>query len=63
MTALANYAKYSGRYDEWITLRQRHGLKWSSSQSLQSFDKFFNEDLNYDTMLKAIKEMITKIPL
>jgi hypothetical protein len=63
MSALANLSKFQGRYNEWLQLRQRYNMKWSKTDSLQSFNRFFNEDeLNFDTMLQRIKEMIAKTP-
>jgi hypothetical protein len=60
MTALANLAKYTGRYDQWLQIRHRYNMKWSKGDSIQSFERFFNDELNYDTMLQRIKEMIDK---
>jgi intergrase/recombinase len=62
MSALANLAKYTGRYDEWLQLRHRYNLKWSKTESLQHFYRFFNDDLSFETMLQAIKQMIAKTP-
>jgi hypothetical protein len=61
MHALANFAKYTGRYDVWLQIRQRYNLRWTSgNESLQSFERFFNDELNYDSMLQRVKEMIAK---
>jgi hypothetical protein len=62
MTALANLAKYQGRYDQFLQLRQRYSLKWSKGDSMQSFARFFNESLDFDTMLQRIKEMMRLLP-
>ena len=61
MTALANYAKFTGRYDQFLQIRQRYNLKWSKGDSIQAFQRFFNEELTFDTMLQAIRKMIEKI--
>jgi integrase len=63
MTALANLAKYTGRYDVGLQLRQRYNLKWSKGDSIESFERFFEDGLNYDVMLQQIREMIQKLPL
>jgi hypothetical protein len=61
MKTLSSLAKYTGQYDRWLQLRQRYNLKWANENAnLQSFERFFNEGLNYDTMLQRIKEMIAK---
>ena len=62
MTALANLAKYQGQYDKFLQLRQRYNLKWSKGDSMQSFQRFFNEQLSFDVMLQRIKEMIRLLP-
>ena len=63
MAALANLAKYLGKYDEWLKIRQRYNLKWSSgNDSLQSFNRFFDNDLNLDVMIQCVKIMIARLP-
>jgi hypothetical protein len=63
MVALANLAKFMGVYPEWLQIRNRYNLKWCKTDSIQSFNRFFNEDeLNFDNMLQAIKQMIAKTP-
>jgi hypothetical protein len=63
LTALANLSKYTGRYDQFLQLRQRYNLKWSSgNDSMQSFERFFNEELTLDAMLQRIKETMEKLP-
>jgi intergrase/recombinase len=62
MAALANLAKYHGCYDKFLQIRQRYNLKWSKGDSLQSFARFFDEELSFDTMLQRIREMIAKTP-
>jgi hypothetical protein len=45
-------------------MRQRYSLKWTSgNESLQSLERFFNDGLNYDTMLQRIREMVQKLPI
>jgi intergrase/recombinase len=63
MTALANLAKYQGRYGQFLKIRQRYSLKWSSgNNTLQSLERFFNPDLSLETMLQQIKKMIACTP-
>jgi hypothetical protein len=59
---LANLAKYTGRYDQFMQIRQRYNLKWSKGDSIQHFDRFFNDQLTFDTMLERIREMVDKTP-
>jgi hypothetical protein len=59
MSALANYAKYTGRYDQFLQIRQRYNLKWSKDSSLQYFERFFhNKELSFEAMLSKVKQMM-----
>jgi intergrase/recombinase len=62
MTALANLSKFQGRYDKFLQIRQCYNLKWSKGDSMQHFQRFFNEGLDYNAMLQRIKEMIRLLP-
>jgi hypothetical protein len=63
MAALANYAKYTGRYDQFLQIRQRYNLKWSKGGSLQYFERFFqNKELRFETMLSRVKQMMQILP-
>ena len=59
MVSLANLAKYQGRYDKFLLLRQRYHLKWSSgNNSIQAMQRFFNPELSIEKLLEKIREMI-----
>jgi intergrase/recombinase len=62
MTALANLAKFTGRYNQFLHLRQRYNLKWFKGDFIQYFERFFNEGLDYNAMLQVIRRMIEKTP-
>ncbi|HEX6281291.1 MAG TPA: integrase [Nitrososphaera sp.] len=60
MTALAALSKYTGRYDLFLKIKERYNLKWTSGkESLQTFERFFNDELNYNTILQRIRQMIS----
>jgi intergrase/recombinase len=64
MSALASLAKFQGQYDRFQQLKQRYSLKWTSgNESLQSFQRFFDEEITFDSMLQRIREMIAKTPV
>jgi hypothetical protein len=64
LAALANLAKFQGRYLEFQQIKQRYPLKWTSSNnSMQTFQRLFSNDLNFDTLLRKIKEMIRVLPV
>jgi hypothetical protein len=65
LSALASLSKYQGRY-EWLRLRQRYDLKWSrggGADSIQYFERIFNDELTFDVMLQRVKEMIQNLPV
>jgi hypothetical protein len=64
MKSLTVLSKYLGCYDRWQAMRQQYLLRWSTgNESLQSFERFFNDELNYDAKLQQIKEMIDVLPV
>jgi hypothetical protein len=63
MKSITLLSKYLGCYDRWQELRKRYHLKWSTgTESLQSFNRFFNDELSLDSMLKQVRQMIDKTP-
>jgi hypothetical protein len=42
MKALSNLAKFTGKYDLWLQLRQRYNLKWSTgTEKIDAFERSF----------------------
>ena len=62
LTALANLAKYTGRYQKFLEIRQHYNLKWSRGDPMIHFERFFNEGLTLDVMLQRIRQMIAILP-
>jgi intergrase/recombinase len=62
LTALANLAKFTGRYEQFNQIRRNYNLRWYRSDSIKSFERFFNEGLTLDVMLSRIKEMMRLLP-
>jgi hypothetical protein len=62
MKALANLAKYTGMYEEWNKLRRQHQLKWSSTNTLDVFERIINSGTSYDNMLKYVKQVLAILP-
>jgi hypothetical protein len=58
IVALANYAKFTGRYEQFRELKKRYGLKWNTNDSTQFFERFFNEGLSLEGMLQRIQKMM-----
>ena len=63
LVALANYAKFTGRYERFKEIKKMYDLKWSTSNSTQFFERFFDEQTSLDSMISKIREMIRVLPV
>ena len=61
MSALASLSKFIGCYDSWESIKKRYHLKWSYNDGLSFFNAITNGD-NLDSMLKWLKNTISKLP-
>jgi hypothetical protein len=62
MKALANLAKYNGLYEQWNNLRRQHKLKWSSTNTLDVFERIMNNRTSYNEMLEYVKHILAVLP-
>jgi intergrase/recombinase len=63
MKALSNLAKFTGKYDVWLQLRQRYNLKWSTgTEKLDAFERFFDDNKTLDTMLQWLRQVRQELP-
>ncbi|HZL24607.1 MAG TPA: integrase [Nitrososphaeraceae archaeon] len=63
MKALSVLSKFIGCYDMWKEIKERYQLKWSNgNNSLQVFQTIVNNETNYDSMLKWVKDTCLQIP-
>jgi intergrase/recombinase len=62
LVAIANYAKFTGRYDKFQELRRRYNLKWSRTDSMQALQRFFSEDNSLERMIELVRDMAQKLP-
>jgi hypothetical protein len=62
LSALANYAKYTGRYELFNQIRKNYNLKWTKPDSVQAMHRFFNEELSLEAMLQRIRNMMANTP-
>jgi hypothetical protein len=63
MKALSCLAKFTGKYDVWLHLRQRYNLKWSTgNEALDVFSRFFDDGKSLDTMLQWLCQVRQEIP-
>jgi hypothetical protein len=63
MKALSNLAKFTGKYDDWLQLRQRYNLCWSTgNEKLDAFERFFDDSLTLDTMLQWLRQSLAILP-
>jgi hypothetical protein len=63
MKALSCLAKYTGKYDLWLQIRQRYNLKWTSgTESLDALTRFFDDSKSLDTMLQWLRQVRQELP-
>jgi Archaeal phage integrase len=62
MKSLAILSKYLGCYHRWKTIKERYQLKWSNDDSIQVFQNLTNQENNYSSMLKWIKDVCKQLP-
>jgi hypothetical protein len=62
MKALANLSKFLGCYDQWKLIRERYQLKWSTEDSLQTFNNIFNGRENLAAMISWLKNTCSLLP-
>jgi hypothetical protein len=62
MKALAALSKYLGCYDLWKSVIERYQLKWSNEDAVQVFQNITNADRGFSSMVKWLKDALTKLP-
>ncbi len=62
MKALAALSKYLGCYDLWKSIIERYQLKWSNEDAVQVFQNITNADHDFSSMVKWLKDALTKLP-
>jgi hypothetical protein len=62
MKALANLAKFTGVYEEWNKLRRQHQLKWSSTNTIDVFQRIMDNGTTYNKMLEYVKQVPALLP-
>ena len=62
MKALANLAKFTGVYEEWNKLRRQHQLKWSSTNTIDVFQRIMDNGTTYNKMLEYVKQVLALLP-
>ena len=62
MKALATLSKYLGCYDLWKDIVQRYQLKWSTEDSVQTFQNISNPQKDLSAMIAWIRELHSKLP-
>jgi len=56
MKSLSVLSKFMGCYDKWKSIKERYQLKWSNDDSIQIFQNLTNQENNYSSMLKWVKD-------
>ena len=62
MKALSSLSKYMGCYDSWKDIVQRYQLKWSTEDSVQTFQNISNAQKDLTSMIAWVKELHSQLP-
>ena len=63
MKSLASLSKFMGCYDKWKDIKEKYQLKWSNgNNSLEVFQTIVNNETNYDSMVRWVKDTCSNIP-
>jgi hypothetical protein len=62
MKALATLSKYLGCYDLWKDIVHSYQLKWSTEDSVQTFQNISNAQMDLTSMIAWVKELHSKLP-
>ena len=62
MKSLSVLSKFMGCYDKWKSIKERYQLKWSNDDSIQIFQNLTNQENNYSSMLKWVKDTCSQVP-
>jgi hypothetical protein len=62
MKSLAILSKYLGCYDRWKAIKEKYQLKWSTDDSIQILQNLTNQENNYSSMLKWVKDVCKQLP-
>lgn len=63
MKALSSLARYTGAQSDWLAIRQRYGLQWSTgTEKIDAFTRFFDDSKDLDTMMGWLKEALQVLP-
>jgi hypothetical protein len=63
MKALASLARFSGCYDNWLAIKRRFNLTWTTgNEALATFERFFDDKKSLDSMLHWVREAIQVLP-
>ena len=62
LSALANLAKYTGRYKEFNDIRRNYNLKWVKPDASKNLESVLNPSLDLDSMIGKVRKMIAVLP-
>jgi hypothetical protein len=63
MKALSSLARFTGKLDAWLAIRQQYGLQWSTgTEKLDAFTRFFDSSKDLDTMIGWLRQARASLP-
>lgn len=63
MKALSSLAQFTGQVEQWLAIRQRYNLTWSTgTEKIDAFTRFFNDEVTLDTLIQWLIEALHQLP-
>ena len=63
MKSLSCLAKYTGEYEQWLAIRHRYNLTWTTgTEKIDAFERFFDDSVTLDTMIQWLREALHQLP-
>ena len=64
MKAISCLAQFTGQTERWRSLRQQHGLTWSTgTEKIDAFNRFFDSSKDLDTLLQWLASARRVLPV
>jgi hypothetical protein len=63
MKAISSLARYTGAQSDWITIRKKYGLSWSTgTEKIDAFSRLFDDSRSLETMIDWLRQARQVLP-
>jgi hypothetical protein len=64
MKSLSCLAKFTGQYEQWLAVRRKYNLTWTTgTEKLEVFERFFDDNTTLDSMIGWLREALHRLPV